>query len=517
MTARRDALALSAASLALSAGLSRLVGPSFAEVSRLRASDGVAEVVRAVARGAPAALWSPSGHAAYAAFEGHGTLPVLLSAWSRLSLGRVGVVDLLTSARLPWLVLAAMAPALVYLAARPSLGRAPALLAGALLLALPRWVHAAACASDAAVATSLWWLVIVGYLACLDAPRPRRRARVVGLALALGLGATVTMAVLWVLPLVLCHYWLARSPTSRRLLRRGRLPVPMPIAVAVALLPVIVFATNPALWGQNAIGIVRWALAPLEPAVTPSVYAARVVKQAAVPASYSLAWLGLTLPAAVVACAATGLAALAHRALARRFASGSPRPPADRRRIGALVALGLVATLLAPACEPRPLVVFPPRLELALPFVAIAAAVGLERGARVIAGARRWGLVAAVVVAAVLWLAVRAPRTGAASFDELLGGARTVVAARVLSAGDGSEIAALAPAIDALGRPHVTLSAPDVPPELWAVLHDAGRLRTSITSGRTGELALVRGPAEGGTFVGSVKRDGVVLWTLVAR
>ncbi len=503
--------------LALAVALSRAIGPRFDELARLDAVSRLGAVVRAVAAHGPAALWSASAHAAYASFGGHGTLPALIGAWSRLSLGRVGVVDPLTSMRLPWIAIASLAPVLVYAAARPSLGRRPALLAGALLIATPRWLHAAACGADGAVVTSLWWLVIAPYLRSMHRPRAGAPA-IAGVAVALGLGASVSMAVLWVLPVVVIHFWLAHRGTSRRLAARGRLPVPASAAVAAALLPVFVLSTNPALWTDKLIALVRWTLAPLEPAVTPTAYAGQLVERAAVPAGYVATWLALTLPAAVVACALVGLGVLTHRALARRFAAGSLRPPRDARALGTLVAVGLVATVIAPALEARPVVQWPPRVELALPFVAIAAGVGLDRAARLVGGAKGAWPVAAGVVLAVLFLALRAPSTGAASFDLLLGGPRAVVATRVLPPGDGSELSALAPRIDALGRPQIALSARDVPKQLWGALRDAGRLRTAVvTVPAAGELELRRGSAAGGRPVATVERDGAVLWTLVRR
>lgn len=513
--ARVDRTAFFVVPLALGIVLSHAAGATFAELPRLEAISRLGPVVRSVAAHGPAALWSASAHAAYSTFDGHGTLPALIAAWSRLSIGRVGVLDPLTSARLPFILIASLAPLLVYAASRPSLGRRPALLAGALLLATPRWLHAVACGADAAVVASLWWLVLVPYLRSLRKPGVAPFAAV---SLALGVGASISIATLWVLPLIVVHFWLARRGTSRRLAARGRLPVPATVAGAVVALPVFVLVTNPALWKDKVIALVRWTLVPLKASVVPTLFAGHVVRDAVVPFGYVPTWLALTLPAAVLVCALVGLVALAHRALARRFASGALCPPRDPQALGVLVALGLLATVFAPALEARPLVLLPPRLELTLPFVAIAAGVGLDRVARAAGGGKGWWAVAGGVVLATLFLALRAPRTASASFDLLLGGARGVVATRVLAAGDGSELAVLAPRIDALGRTHVTLSTRDVPKQLWPVLDEFGRLHTNVEAVPAGgELELARGARHDGRVVATVKRDGAVLWTLTRR
>jgi hypothetical protein len=180
------------------------------------------------------------------------------------------------------------------------------------------------------------------------------------------------------------------------------------------------------------------------------------------------------------------------------------------------VVAGLVVTLLGPALAPPPLVSFPPPVEAALPFVAIAAAFGVDAAARKAAGHYAW-LVTAFIIAAVTHLALRAPSTGGASFNVLLGGAARVAQSRALPVGDGSEVAALAEPLDAMGRAELSLLAPEVPPALWRELRDAGRLRTVIVSRAERDgFSLIRGHGHG-DVVARVEREGAVLWTLVRR
>src|SRR5690606_33609398 len=116
--------------------------------------------------------------------------------------------------------------------------------------------------------------------------------------------------------------------------------------------------------------------------------------------------------------------------------------------------------LLGPAFAPDAFTTFPPRVELALPFVAVLAALALgcvlESAARPLIGR----LVVGASVLSLGWLCLRAPATLSAFVDPLLGGTRRAAASRSLPISDGSELAALASAIDAQGRGEVALHAP---------------------------------------------------------
>jgi hypothetical protein len=208
------------------------------------------------------------------------------------------------------------------------------------------------------------------------------------------------------------------------------------------------------------------------------------------------------------------LGAIVHRGLARRFASGELRPPRDREALGAWVVVGLFGTLVLPGLVPMPLLVFPPRADCALPFIAVAAALGIEACSRVAVRTARVAWINAAVVAAVLALTLRAPATLGAYYDALLGGPRAVSAARLFTVGDGSEIAAIAPALDALGS-DVSLQAREIPEEYWDVLRAAGRMRATVRSGA--EYILERGAAESAQRIATVQRSGALLWTLARR
>lgn len=515
-------VALFLAALAVLIWVSVHTGPAFDELSLLRAEGAADGLVRHVASSGVSALASTSAQAVFATFHGRGTFLVLLSAWSKLSIGRVGLLDPLTAARLPWLVLAALSAVLVYVLALPSLGRRTALLAGVLLALTPRWLHQAAVQSSGVAAAACWLLVIAPYVRSLGPARAglHEKTNAIGwglfAAVAVGFGLGIASATLWAVVIVVLHFWLARHRATRRLLKHGRVPVPPFVLFATFIAPLACMLFNPALWRIRLVSIARWLLAPLAPTVAATHYAGQLVDAPPVPGGYTLRWLVVTLPAVLLACALVGLGVLAHRALARRFASGSLRPPRDRHALGTLIALGLVWTVLGPFVCPAILTTFPPLVEICLPFVALAAAVGLSRAARAAAGARfaQWAEIGTVAV--VGGLAVYAPSTLSASFDELLGGASHAAAAGVFSVGDGSELGSLARYIDTLGRSQVSLLAPGVPPGLWSELRDVHWLRTAVVTaplGRRGDLMLERGRS-GGHVLFRVERDGAALWTL---
>ena len=336
-------------------------------------------------------------------------------------------------------------------------------------------------------------LVLAAHQASLGACRARLGWSVV-CGVVLGLGVALSEAALWVLPLLLVHYWVARHRSVRRLVRRARWPLP-PSALACALLgPVGSVALNPTLWKKVGVGAVRWWLEPLSSAGL----GAGLTPLGGV--AHAFAWVWDTSPLATLLFGLLGLGAIVHRALARQFASGRLRPKADRQALGALVVLGLVFTLVLPACWPR--VLSPPSLRPAasLPFLALAAGWGLEAVARYWAEGRR-----------ALWVASGGMVLGAVGLG--MSGLSTL-------GGDGSELGAVARAVDRLGAPDVTLDAPDVPADYWRRLGAEGRMQTLVRAprpGETAELVLRRGGDAPGARLVTVMRRGVPLWTLARR
>lgn len=502
------AFAVYALSLGVLLVVSRQTGPARDELGIHGLVDLGGELVKRVAARGFGVLALPEHRATL-----DSGLLVLTGAWSKLSLGRLGVLDPISAARLPWLVVGACAPLALYLMLRPSRGRWVALGGAALCLAMPRFSHAVVVLDEGALVASCACLVLAAHVRALGPAHPGEPGAGATLAwatfgaVALGFGAALSLGVLWVLPLVILHFAWARRASLRRLLRQGRFPLPALVLVAIPVAPLVLLGLRPGLWKASPALLARFFLAPLEPSVARTELGAKVVDRLPVPGGFALTWLVHTLPLAVALLALAGLAAVVHEHLARRFASGSLRPRRDRHALGALALFGLGFGVVGPALTPDVLTTFPPRVELLVPFVALAGAIGLGRLAA-LTGSPRAGLAFAAVsvLAPALVLLLRASTASASAGP--FGHAR-----RALPLGDGSEVAALAGAIDGLGRPRVTLTAPpELPPEIWRKLHEARRMRTEVTVQGGGELVLSRGAAPAG--FARVRRDGATLWTL---
>jgi hypothetical protein len=500
---------------------SRALGPSFAELARLSAIERAEALILKIASNGVGSLTALELRALSPDAGAPPALALLFGAWAKLSIGRLGLLDPLTAARLPWLIPSALAPLFVYLIVRPSRGPLAAVLAAMFLLFFPRWLQAAGIGATAAALSGTWLLTIALYLRAA-APRAtgslrRRYCWAFAAAVSLGVSAALSLATLWLVLILILHHWVTNRGAVRRLVRRGRVPIPSTLVIAAPIAPLVFFLCRPELVSSNVTATAGAVLAVLAPSAEVLTFLGRTTAAGSPPVlAYSLAWLLWTLPSVIVAAAIAGLAAIVHRALARRFASGRLRPLRDRTGLGALVVLGGAATVVGPALAPSPLLVFPPRFELALPFVAIPAALGVEAAGRLAAGARLSWLPAAVTVAAVAWQTLRAPATLAASYAPLFGGAGEVIRSKVFSVGDGSELGALAAALDRLPASPIGLHAPDVPEAVWQELKRYGRLKATIV--RTADpsgLRLERGAAQAGRPLAVVVRDRAPLWTLV--
>ncbi|MCA9600148.1 MAG: hypothetical protein KC776_42890, partial [Myxococcales bacterium] len=369
-----------------------------------------------------------------------------------------------------------------------------------LLLLTPRWLHAAATASDAALLGTTW----LGAFALAFRARQSRQHRPRWALLAglwVGVGATRSLAALWLVPLMIAVEVLA-SP--RRCFRGGRLFAPSSALLALGLAPLLVLVSNPGLWKSNVVGLARWALAPLAPTVQPTLVLGATIQRPPVPGGYAALWLVETTPWVLLLLALVGLGSSVVRVVRRRA------EPWD-----VLLLAGFAATLLGPALTPLPLTLFPPRVELALPFVALAAAAGASAALSVAQPKLARPSLGVVLLAVALSSLVRVPVLGS-YFSPLLGGAGRVIAARSLPPGDGSELSRMAAAMDAMGLPQITISAePEVPPNAFSTLRELGRMRAAVVivpRGRPAQLQLTRGAVPGA--VARVEAGGAVLWSL---
>lgn len=476
---------------------SAVTGPAFEEVPRLAAVDAAQPLIRRIADQGPSALWSADGAHSLSRLGTPFTFFSLLGAWASLSLGRLGIFDLITAARLPLLLVSALAPVALFAMLRPRWGDRAGILCAVALLCTPRFLHEAAVTSTSIFLTSIALLVAAFGQAARSGPRRLRHT--LGACLTLALGAAHSLAVLWIVLALLLAHW-ARSIRWRRS-GPGFSGAPAWLLPGLAAIPAGMLLLNPALWKSGSVGIARFALSPLAVSVSPTWYLGTLVQAPPLPGAYPALWLLWTTPLAMLVAAALALPLLLRTpGLGAGWRAG---PVAD---LSALALLGLCSALM-----PSLLLRFPFFLGLALPLIAVAfvwTLITLEprvpRVARAVAPA--------VVVLAALPGLLELPTAGA-GFGVLSGGTATVLTARALDSGDGSELASIVPAVDALGHEQLSVTLPArVPKGYFDRLHDSKRMRTRITArGPNANATLSAGP---GPAAAAVTRDGAVLWRL---
>ncbi len=323
----RVALALCAGSLLVLLVLSARspLGPASSDYAAL--VNQAEQAVRGVARDGLGFFASAEGSHAVEQLTKRPLAP-LLSAWVALSFGRVGLLDGSTCVRLPWLLLAALAAAGTFLMLRRRLPRSSAALGAIWLLASPGFAASALSVAPGALAAWAGWLVLGAAGSAASARTERERCAWScasgGIAL---LGFGLSFATVWVVPLLLAHGWLARGRASLTASEHGALPVP-PSALCVAIaLPLGVVLFDPLLWHSPVPAVIR-----------------RVFEETD---ARSALGTGLGALALSLLLALSGAVALAHAALARRFATGEFRPKRDPSALGLELLLASVLCALA--------------------------------------------------------------------------------------------------------------------------------------------------------------------------
>lgn len=498
---------------------SALTGPTFDEERRIHAVVHAMALPRAFADSGPGVTVSSAASGIYAELAPFGVWPGLLSGWIAEICRKMHVHDLLTSSRVGWLLVTGMAPGALYYLVEKGRGRLVAALAAVVLVSTPRWIHAAAVATEPVVVASLWLILAAIYFRShpLSFAERRqgasRRFRSAGVwfAWALGAATSASLAALWILPVLVAHSVLTGGVAARRALGRARVVIPFGLLWCLVLVPGVVALLTPQLWRGGGVVIAEWLFAPLSPTVEPSLYR-KLVDVDHVPALYAADFLVATTPSVTLVLAVAGAVLLFRRYLRARRGE----EPQDPSGLGLLSLVMVTAVLVGPALAPRPLVRFPPRAEAALPFVAAACAVGLDFVATRLVGPRRraWALLG-IAMAYLATCLVGLPSAGA-SFGLFAGETRGATLSGRWVVGDGSELSLIAPAIDELGRSHLVLEGPEVPKGYFALLRGLGRLRASgdMTKGHAA-FSVVRG--DRANAIARVKHWGTTLWSLIPR
>jgi hypothetical protein len=254
-------------------------------------------------------------------------LTPLLSAWSALSLGRVGLLAASSSVRLPWLILAGLMPLSVFLVLRDRYGVRAALGAACWLLLSPGFIDSALAVRLDALGVWSGWLPLAAYAWSERERTLHARRELLAACGVLGLIAFgLSLEALWVLPLILVHALSVRGAQNLRASERGQVLIPATALLLIAVLPVAMVACDPMLWHADAPTIIRRVFDEEDPA-----------------SSVTSRFAPFFVPALLSLC---GLVALALHGLARRFATGQYRPARDRSGIGLLLGLGLLCAAL---------------------------------------------------------------------------------------------------------------------------------------------------------------------------
>lgn len=338
------------------------------EASRLAAVAALEPVVLAVAADG---LDQLSMHDQRARLSGAANEPALLAlfgAWAKLSLGRAGLLEPTTCARLPWLLLGALSPLLLYRALRARRG---ALVAGTGAAALGfLWLRAASGSAAWDGSHHLGWLMLVvtPYLATLQraASTRRRQCSAVLAALTLAIALALSQSALWVAFICALHLPLARWTSARQLACSGRFPLPSFLFLGLPLAAPSLVLLNPQLWQATAVQIAAFVLGPV---------GASSAVSAQVPTLEGV----LHVPGVIAIGALLGVACDAALARTRRATARAGVVPEGPATLLALIAVGLVVTLLLPWAFPPQLAGLRPPREYSLPFWAMG--LGLAAGA----------------------------------------------------------------------------------------------------------------------------------------
>jgi hypothetical protein len=361
-------------------------------------------------------------------------------------------------------------------------GAGAALLAPALFWLVPRhFYHAHPAVLDMPV-TALWLATVYAYWKSRSPERSRAHA--VGSALAAGLlfGAAISVKLNgWFLPPLLFAHWLASA-----LLEHRRTPAPerspkVPLAfVCMALLgPLVLVATWPWLWVHPLGRLREYALFHLQHENYPWHYLGTVLRNPPFPIAYPFVVTALTVPAAILAAMAGGLA----QAAARLAAGIRKRAP----EISISDELLLLLSALFPMC----LVAWPTVPHFggvkhwmpAMPFLALLAARALVTAGRILWPERRRSVTAALAffaLAPALWAVAHDHPFGTAAYNEIAGGAPGAASLGMQRQFWGDNMVAALAALNEHAVPEARIWYQEAAPTAVRAYQRDGRLRPDL-------------------------------------
>ena len=468
------------------------IGPTFEELVRLHRIDQASGFLRTAAR---EGWWLAMGFDGGKPVQGNWDAMVLLAAWFRSALNHSDLMDPLTSARLPWILLSASGPVFLFLIVNREGSLLLAVWSALSLILLPRLTHGLGWGSDGAtlvaLALMLWW--------AHHKSTSGRRRWVVGLiaALIVGVGMSVALASLWGVVWILLALGL-------RFGRRGvRLPSWSVLALSFA--PLLFILLRPGLWRGGPVGVSRELLSALSPSIRPTWFLGESFDALPVPWSFALVSLVWITPIAYLVFAVLGLVSAAWIKLTRRGAWGE---------LEKMALVGVVLCVVMPGLWPDVFLLFPPRSELGCLVVVLLATAGVAGWRR--KNARLLALPLVLTLGVMAMASLSSLGRGARFVGLAAGTPARVDAVKALELRDGTALQQVGLWLDQQGRPQVTLQTTAEVAAVLRRLAESKRMETQVViAPRGAEFALVPGPARGRPIVQQFRQRGVVLWALM--
>lgn len=389
-----------------------------------------------------------------------------------------------TAYRLPGMLMASLAVAVIYLWGREAAGRAAGAVSALLFAFMPRvFFHAHLACFDVPV-TSMWLVTSYVYVRAFLAPTP---ASVAGAGVLYGLFLD-TKHNAWIFPFaLLAHLACVRGYEKLRKLPRTGARVPWALLGVLGIGPCVLFLCWPWLWFDTGARLLEWFHFHLGHEYYNMEFLGRTYWKPPMPRLYAPVMTLATVPLVTLALFGTGAFDVA-RSLRRAVS-------AERWVHDSLWLVAIAASYAPWLSTDTPIFGGTKHWLPAYPFLCLVAGRGfvLVRSHVAELLPAKWreprlqtlGL-AAACVAGPLAMTLHSHPWGLSFYTPLVGGAPGAASLGLNRTFWGYTTGALTSELDALAPEHATVYVHDTAPQAWSLLLEDGRLRGDLT----GTLAL---------------------------
>ncbi len=389
-----------------------------------------------------------------------------------------------TAYRLPGMMMASLAVAVIYLWGCETLGRAAGVVSALLFAFMPRvFFHAHLACFDVAV-TSMWLVTSYAYVRAFLKPR---FASVIGAGVLYGLFLD-TKHNAWIFPFaLLAHFLCVRLFERLRKLPRSGARVPWALLGVVGVGPFVLFLCWPWLWFDTGTRLLEWFRFHLGHDYYNMEFLGRTYWRPPMPRLYAPVMTLATVPLVTLALFALGVFEMA-RSLRRE--AGAERWVHD-----SLWLVGIAASYAPWLSTDTPIFGGTKHWLTAYPFLCLVAGRGfvLVRSHVAELLPAKWrdprfatsGL-AAACLAGPFAMTLHSHPWGLTFYTPLVGGAPGAASLGLNRTFWGYTTGALVDEINALAPEHASVYVHDTAPQSWSLLLDDGRLRSDLS----GTLAL---------------------------